>query len=113
MILRQGDASDGMHVIQQGEVEVLHRREAREVRIATLAAQDFFGEIPFMERVRDPGVARATIRALNDVRVLTVDKKTIVRRIHEDPSLAYRMLETMSRRMRELEEDLIRLVITE
>ncbi len=46
-------------------------------------------------------------------RVLTVDKKTILRRIHEDPSLAYRILETMARRIRELEEDMVRLLTDE
>jgi len=39
-----------------------------------------------------------------------VDKRTIVKRIHEDPSLAYRILETMSRRIRQLETDMVRLV---
>ena len=54
---------------------------------------------------------RATVQALSQTRVLTVDKKTILRRIHEDPSLAYRILETMSRRVRELETELVRLIV--
>ena len=56
-------------------------------------------------------MARATFRALDDVSVLTVDKKTIVRRIHEDPSLGFRIIETMSRRMRELEAELVKLMV--
>lgn len=111
VILRQGDKSDGMHVVQQGEVEVLHNRDSTEVQVAVLGEKDFFGDIPFMERARDAGVARATMRARGQVRVLTVDKKTLVRRIHEDPSLAYRILETMGRRMRELEEEVVRIVV--
>ena len=51
------------------------------------------------------------MQALSQTRVLTVDKKTILRRIHEDPSLAYRILETMSRRVRELETELVRLIV--
>ena len=111
IILRQGQQTDGMFVIQQGEVEVLHEREGKEIRLNTLTQPDFFGEGPFFERVQDPGVVRATIRALGDVRVLSVDKSTIVRRLHEDPALGYRILETMSRRLRTLEEEVIRLVV--
>ncbi|MEK7717777.1 MAG: cyclic nucleotide-binding domain-containing protein, partial [Pseudomonadota bacterium] len=94
IILRQGDSCEGMYVIQEGKAEVLHRRDDKEVRVSVLGERDFFGEVPFMERLREPGVARGTVRAVSDVRVLTVDRKTIVRRIHEDPSLAYRILET-------------------
>lgn len=111
VILRQGQKTDGMFVIQQGEVEVLHERDGTEIRLNTLGEQDFFGEVPFFERLQDPGVVRATIKALNDVRVLTVDKRTIVRRLHEDPALGYRIIETMSRRLRSLEEEVVRLVV--
>ena len=111
VILRQGQTTDGMFVIQEGEVEVLHERDGTEIRLNILTQPDFFGEVPFFERVKDPGVVRATIRALGDVRVLTVDKATIMRRMHEDPTLGFRILDTMSRRMRTLEEEVIRLVI--
>ena len=50
----------------------------------------------------DQDVRSATVRALGDVRVLTVDKKNLMRRIHEDPTLAFRLVETMSLRIREL-----------
>jgi CRP-like cAMP-binding protein len=41
--------------------------------------------------------------------VLTVDKKNFMRRVHEDPSLAFRLVETMSHRIRELGEEVARL----
>jgi len=37
-----------------------------------------------------------------------VDKVTFLRRIHEDPSLAYRILQKMSHRIRELDDELAR-----
>jgi len=83
VVLRQGERTDGMFVIQEGEVEVLHKRDGTEIRLNTLSQPDFLGEVPFFERVQASGVVRATIRALGDVRVLTVDKSTIVRRLHE------------------------------
>jgi CRP-like cAMP-binding protein len=44
----------------------------------------------------------ATVRALGEVRVLTIDEKNFLKRIHEDPSLAYRIVRTMSQRIRAL-----------
>ena len=103
VIVRQGESGQGMCVIQEGQVEVVHQRDGEEVRLTVLGERDFFGEVPLFERVRDGGKARATIRALGDVRVLRVDRQTIAERIHQDPALALRILETMSRRIQELE----------
>ena len=114
VILRQGDPVGCMYVIQSGQVEVLHEKEGeddKEVRLTELGEGRFFGEVPLFERVGSEGTVRATVRALGEVRVLTVDRKTILRRIHEDPSLAYRILQTMSRRIRALEEEVVRLVV--
>jgi CRP-like cAMP-binding protein len=88
-------------------------RTTKEIPLTMMKEKDFFGEVPLFERLGTAGVMRVTTRALGDVRVLTVDKKTILRRIHEDPSLAYRILETMARRIRELEEDMVRLLTDE
>ncbi len=46
----------------------------------------------------------ATVRALGEARVLTVDKRALLRRISEDPLLAMNMLKTMSRRIRTLND---------
>lgn len=110
-IIRQGDHGKCMYVIQEGRCMVVREEAEREVHLTTLEERDFFGEVPLFERVRDPGVVRATIRAdEGGARILTVDRKTILARIHDDPSLAYRILETMSKRIRQLEEDMVRLV---
>jgi len=68
--------------------------------LAVMSEGDFFGEMALIERE----VRSATVRALGGVRVLSVDKVTFLRRIHEDPSLAYRILQKMSRRIRELDD---------
>jgi CRP/FNR family transcriptional regulator len=105
IIIRQGDVGDCMYVIQEGQVEVLQEKDGKEVRLAVLGAGDFFGEMALFERE----VRSATVRALGQVRVLTVDKKNFLRRIHEDPSLAFRMVQTMSHRIRELDTELVRI----
>jgi CRP-like cAMP-binding protein len=105
VIIRQGDAGDYMYEILEGEVEVLQEREGEEVRLAILDKGDFFGEMAIFEREK----RSATVRAHGQVRVLTVDKKILMRRISEDPSLALRILEKMSHRIRAMDNELVRL----
>ena len=98
VIIRQGDVGDCMYVIQDGQVEVILEKEDEEIQLDIHGPGIFFGEMAIFDR----DVRSATVRALGDVRVLTVDKKNLMRRIHEDPALAFRMVETMSLRIREL-----------
>jgi CRP-like cAMP-binding protein len=104
-IVHQGDVGDCMYVIQTGQAEAIQEREGKEVRLAVLGEGDVFGEMALFERMP----RSATVRALGDVRVLTIDKKTFLRRVHEDPSLAFRILQKMSYRIRELDTELVRL----
>jgi CRP-like cAMP-binding protein len=47
-------------------------------------------------------VRSATVRALSEARVLTVDKKTFIRRVQEDPTLAFNLVRMMSQRIRNM-----------
>jgi CRP/FNR family cyclic AMP-dependent transcriptional regulator len=98
VIVRQGEIGDCMYEILDGRVEVIHESEGKEVRLAELGRGDFFGEMALF----DHEVRSATVRALGPVRALTIDKRTLLRRITEDPSLAFRILEKMSHRIRDL-----------
>lgn len=103
-VVRQGETGDCMYVVQLGQLEVVQEKDGKEIRLAVLGEGDFFGEMAIVERE----VRSATVRALSDVRVLTVDKHAFLRRVHEDPSLAYRMVQKMSHRIRELSNELVR-----
>ncbi len=103
-IVREGEAGDHMYVIQAGQVEVIRKDGDGEIRLAVLGEGDFFGEMAIFERE----VRSASVRALGGTRVLTVDKKTFLGRINEDPSLAFRIVQTLSRRIRRLDDELIR-----
>ena len=105
VIVRQGEAGDCMYVIQTGQVEAILEKEGKEVHLAVLGEGDVFGEMALFEREE----RSATVRALGDVRVLTIDKRTFLRQIHEDPSLAFSILQKMSYRIRELDAELGRL----
>jgi len=101
-IARQGEIGDCMYVIQAGKVEVVRDSGTGEVRLAELAEGDFFGEMALFEKE----VRSATVRALGEARALTIDKKMFLRKVHEDPSLAFRIMQKMSQRIRELDDQL-------
>lgn len=102
-VVRQGEVGAScMYVIQQGELEVVAEENGRETRLCVLGPGDFFGEMSLFERE----ARAATVRAIGRVRVLTVDRKTLMRRVHEDPSLALNMLGTLCARIRHLDTEL-------
>ncbi len=105
IIVRQGEVGDCMYVIQEGQVEVVADKDTEEVHLAVRSEGDIFGEMAIIDRE----VRSATVRALGPTRIMTIDKKNFLRRIHEDPSLAYRIVETMSRRIRVLNTKVIKL----
>ena len=105
VICRQGEIGDRMFVIQSGRAFVIREEGGTEVIVGELDAGDVFGEMSIFER--EP--RSATVRAEGNARVLTVDKRGFLTRIHEDPSLAFRILQSMSHRIRFLNDEVSRL----
>jgi len=99
IIVAEGDPGDCMYVIQEGEAEVLREEVGVPVVVDTLKAGDLFGEMAILEHT----VRSATVRARSPVRALTIDRRTFLRRIQEDPSLAMCVLDNMCRRVRQLD----------
>ena len=104
VVFRQGDKGNCMFVIQDGEVEAVVEHHGKELRLRTMGPNEFFGEMALFEHE----VRTATIRALKPTRILSIDKKNFLGGIHEDPSLAYRIVQTMSHRIRDLTDRLAR-----
>jgi CRP-like cAMP-binding protein len=104
-VVRQGETGESMYVVQAGRVEVMqHAGDGTEQHLAFLEAGDFFGEMSVFEKE----VRSATVRAAGEARVLQIDKKTLLRRIREDPLLAVNLLKTMSHRIRALNAEIAR-----
>lgn len=105
IIIRQGEAGDRMYVIQEGRVAVVLAHNGRESVIAIRGPGEFFGEMALFEREE----RMATVRSLGGARILSVDQKNLMRRLHEDPSLGYRIIQTMSQRIRVLSGEVAQL----
>lgn len=102
IIVQQGEVGNCMYVIQSGQVEVFREQDGKEVPLSVLKDGDVFGEMALFDRE----ARSATVRAINKARVLTVDKRMFLSRVHEDPSLAFRILQKMSQRIRQLNNEL-------
>jgi len=102
VICRQGESGNCMFVVQTGEVEAVAESDGKELQLRTMGPNEFFGEMALFEKE----TRTATIRATRPTRVLTIDKKNFLGGIHEDPSLAFRIVQTMSHRIRDLTDRL-------
>ena len=105
IITRQGDVGTCMFVVQTGEVEVVSERDGVETVLRVAREGEVMGEMAIFDRE----VRSATLRARGDARVMTLDKKNFLKRLHQDPSLAVRVIQTMSKRVRELGDEVARL----
>ena len=108
VIVQQGEPGNCMFVVQEGEVEAIAESDGRQMRLRTLGANDFFGEMALFGTEK----RSCTIRALGKARVLTIDKKSFLGGIQEDPSLAFRIVKVMSQRIRDLTDRLASLDAT-
>lgn len=105
IVARQGDVGDCLYVVQDGEVEIVAEHDGRETVLKVLGTGEMVGEMAVFERV----VRSATIRAKGPARLLTIDRKNFLRRVNEDPSIAFRIVESLSGRIRDLNAEVVQL----
>jgi CRP-like cAMP-binding protein len=104
LVIRQGDPGYVMYVVQQGKLDVLIKKDEAYMKIAELKEGDIFGEMAlFTKEARS-----ASVRANGNARVMTIDKRGFFKRVHEDPTLAFNMLQKMSERIRHLNDEVAR-----
>jgi CRP/FNR family cyclic AMP-dependent transcriptional regulator len=101
-LVRQGEPGEEMFVIQDGEVETLVEKNGRVSCVAVLGKDEIAGEMSIFDRE----IRSASLRARGTVRALTVDRKNLFARISEDPTLAFRIIRTLCRRVRVLNDQL-------
>ncbi len=105
VICRQGEMGDCMFIVEFGKVEILQRSGEDEFCLGTLDVGDFFGEAALFER----NVRNFTARAVGETCVLRLEKKSFMERAHEDASFVLPIMEKLIRRVRRLEEALVRM----
>jgi CRP-like cAMP-binding protein len=97
-IVLRGEGGVGFMVITEGTVSV----ETVQGKTRKLGPGDSFGEMALL----DHEGRSATIRADTDVTMATIPEWNFKPFLKEHPEVAYRLLQTLSRRVRQAEGDL-------
>jgi putative methionine-R-sulfoxide reductase with GAF domain len=101
VIFQEGEEGDRMYVVQSGSVRITKKSSAGEIPIAVIEKGEIFGEMALFDRL--PRSATAT--AMGDTRILGIDKNKLFQTIDRDPTLLFRLIESMSARIRKLDEE--------
>lgn len=101
IIFAEGDKGEVMYVIQSGQVKVTKNTAKGEIELAVLGSGDILGEMALFDKL----TRSATAVAVGEARILSVDKKKLFATISRDPTLAFKIIETMSHRIRKLNKD--------
>jgi CRP-like cAMP-binding protein len=102
IICREGEEGKSMFVIQSGTVEVSKQQPEGEMVLRTMTKGEIFGEMALFDRMP----RSATVKAKGEAVILSIDKKGFFAKASKDPTLAFNILEGMSRRIRALTGEL-------
>lgn len=103
VIFHQGDLADALYIIQKGQVELVMITPDGEDRLALLSPGQIFGETSLFTADKHRFV---TARAMDEeVHLLSVDERTFIQRLHQDPALAFRVLRHMAQRIYDLDRE--------
>jgi CRP-like cAMP-binding protein len=98
VLMRQGEAGETMYIIRHGHVEVIaHGAAGSDRHLATMGSSQVIGEAALFT-----GEARtATIRALDDVEVIEINRDGLTRLFKQSPNTANAISEIVSTRLNE------------
>jgi CRP-like cAMP-binding protein len=105
-IFAQGDLGTEMFIIQEGEVNIIKHISGESHILSHLEKGDFFGEMAVLEAL--PRTADAV--AKTDVKVLAINGSRFDEMLRRNPEVAVRIIRKYSKRLREANELLEKLV---
>jgi CRP-like cAMP-binding protein len=105
-IFAQGDLGTEMFIIQDGEVEIIKHIAGESHVLSRLEKGDFFGEMALLEAL--PRTADAV--AVTEVRVVAINGSRFDEMLRKNPEVAVRIIRKYSKRLREANTLLEKLV---
>jgi diguanylate cyclase (GGDEF)-like protein len=100
-----GEPGRSLFILTAGTVQVLHPNQPDGFHLARMGPGEFLGEMALL----DDSPRSATVKAICDVETLVLDKADFHRLVLERPDVAFKLLEVMSRRIRNADEQISRL----
>jgi CRP-like cAMP-binding protein len=105
-IFQQGELGTEMYIILDGDVEIVKHINDESHVLSHLEKGDFFGEMALLENV--PRTADAV--AVGEVKTLVINGSRFDEMLHKNPEIAVRIIRKYSKRLREANALLERLV---
>ncbi|HBQ86600.1 MAG TPA: hypothetical protein DD811_08995 [Syntrophomonas sp.] len=106
IIFHQGDPGHEMFILLKGRVRLLaHSTDGTDIPFMDVNAGDFFGEMSLLENAP----RSATVQALDDCMVIVINETNFESIIAQQPALALRIMKGMSKRIRQINEELAQL----
>lgn len=102
IVFHEGDYGDALYVIKNGRIKIAKVAiDGREKTLTILKSGDFFGEMAIFDDMPRSATAESMD---NDVRLLSINKSDFERLIIENPSIAIRIMKDLTRRIRQVNE---------
>ena len=101
-LFREGDPANEAFLLQEGRVRLLKRVRMVERSLIVLKPGDLFGESALL----DAAARNSTAVALSDGAAVVLDRETFRPMLEHYPSIAIRMLEQLTRRVRDAEDQI-------
>jgi CRP/FNR family transcriptional regulator, cyclic AMP receptor protein len=103
-IFSQGDPADAVFYIQEGSIKVtVVSARGKEAVVAMQGAKDFFGE----GCLNGQPLRLATVVAMTESVIMRLDKASIVRVLHDEPTFSEFFMRHLLARNARVEEDLV------
>lgn len=98
LIFSEGDAADYVYFIESGRVSIFIRKFTAQEEISVLGTGEYFGEMAVLHNDK----RTASVAALTDAVLLSVDKKTFLEIVRTDRAIADKINNILAKRNEEL-----------
>ncbi len=98
LIFSEGDTADYVYFIESGRVSIFIQKFTAQEEIATLGPGEYFGEMAVFYKDR----RTASVVALTDTTLLSIDKGVFMELVKADRAMAYKINDILAKRNEEL-----------
>ena len=106
LIVEEGQTGNGLYVIMSGNVEAVKGYGTENARVVNkLAVGEVFGEMALLGE----WPRTATVRAVDDVKCLGIDRWVFLSQLERDPQVGIKMLQILAQRLKESDSRLMEL----
>jgi CRP/FNR family transcriptional regulator len=110
VVFSEGDAGDRLFVVLHGKVKISRAAaDGRENLLAVLGPGEMFGELSLF----DPGPRTATVTAVTDAALASLDHDDLRPLLLQQPGVAVQLLRALAQRLRRTNEAMADLVFTD